>query len=216
LQGCILHPHARAPPAPYPFSPHPATRTAPPPRQEYDAADTKLTPAQQRAALKKRLLGGSAGGVAEQLMDVDDMVDDADIAAALEPSRSFSGKQAGKQAATELLVDMAGLSARERNKLRRKTKALTRLGSGASRECSPRMVGRCCWGCWLLLGLLSGCCRAAVGLLSGCCQAASAEGRRPARSPCRRAARSGSPPRRWAARRWRTLRRTWQRCAAAA
>ncbi len=130
-----VHAPSLAPPSPSPLTPsHPP--------QEYDAADTKLTPAQQRAALKKRLLGGSAGGVAEQLMDVDDMVDDADIAAALEPSKSLSGKQAGKQAAAELLVDMAGLSARERNKLRRKTKALTRMGSTASRECSPRVVRR--------------------------------------------------------------------------
>jgi hypothetical protein len=80
--------------------------------------------------------------MAEQLLDVDDMVDDADIAAGQE-TKCSSSADGGKQAAAELLADMTGLSARERNKLKRKTKALMRTGS-TSRECSPRIVS----GCW--------------------------------------------------------------------
>lgn len=63
-----------------------------------------------------------------ELMDTDDLINDEDLDTGGTGSKT-GGKQAGKQQATELLSSMDGLSARERNRLKRKAKALSRTDS---------------------------------------------------------------------------------------
>jgi hypothetical protein len=66
-------------------------------------------------------------------MDTDSLVDDADISAVLaKPGSRHDDK--GKAGTAELLDSMLGLSARERNRLKRKAKAVTRTDSGKSTD----------------------------------------------------------------------------------
>ena len=66
-------------------------------------------------------------------MDTDSLVDDADISAALAKPGNQPGDK-GKAGTAELLDSMLGLSARERNRLKRKAKAVTRTDSGKSTD----------------------------------------------------------------------------------
>lgn len=80
------------------------------------------------------------------MLDTNELLDDADITAALQPPSASKGRRGAKgskaaaaagqaavtpekQAASELLAHADSLSARERNKLKRKAKALERQGS---------------------------------------------------------------------------------------
>lgn len=112
--------------------------------QEYDLGDTNLPMAErvakQREQIKKRL--GLGKGL-DDVLDTEELVNEEDITAALqEPSPGKGGRrgranQQGKggaatpekQAASELLGHSDSLSARERNKLKRKAKAMERQSS---------------------------------------------------------------------------------------
>ncbi|KAA6421342.1 MAG: hypothetical protein FRX49_08620 [Trebouxia sp. A1-2] len=77
--------------------------------------------AKQQRNLKQRL---GLKGKMEDLMDTSELISDADIL----PSIPSAAKPAGK-GAPELLSSMSGLSSRERNLLKRKSRALQRSGS---------------------------------------------------------------------------------------
>lgn len=61
-------------------------------------------------------------------MDTDELLQDDDIDVVVDKSKQHAAS-ANKQQASELLQHMEGLSARERNKLKRKAKALGRSDS---------------------------------------------------------------------------------------
>lgn len=78
----------------------------------------------------------------ENVLDTDELVNEEDIAAALQQPAPSKGRRGGnkgqagrssvtpdRQAASELLGRSDSLSARERNKLKRKAKAMERQGS---------------------------------------------------------------------------------------
>ncbi|DBA67496.1 TPA: hypothetical protein ACH3X2_001776 [Trebouxia sp. C0005] len=93
--------------------------------QEYEMIVEEGTRAEQLAKqqrnLKQRL---GLKGKMEDLMDTSELISDADIL----PSIPSAAKPAGK-GAPELLSSMSGLSSRERNLLKRKSRALQRSGS---------------------------------------------------------------------------------------
>eukprot|EP00798_Chlamydomonas_sp_ICE-L_P022199 gene22199-29259_t len=108
--------------------------------QEYDIVeDPSLTPKQrlekQKGQLKKRKTSAETlePGL-DHLINTEDLFKDEDLEELeLEKNNLGPGSQASggpKQNATELLVSLDGLSARERNKLKRKAKTLNRTDSG--------------------------------------------------------------------------------------
>lgn len=77
-------------------------------------------------------------GALDKIMDADDLINDDDLDLEIcGPGSSKGG--AAKQPAAELMANLAGLSARERNKLKRQAKAQSKSGAG-ERSCSALLV----------------------------------------------------------------------------
>ncbi|KAG1666532.1 hypothetical protein FOA52_014429 [Chlamydomonas sp. UWO 241] len=105
--------------------------------QEFDIVeDASLTPKErlekQRKQLKKRL---GLTPLMEGIIDTDSLLADEDMVEAppsappMSAAQKALAEEASKTQATELLLNMDGLSARERNKLKRKAKVMGRTDS---------------------------------------------------------------------------------------
>lgn len=151
-----MHPHAS--PMQSVVHAHHQHNPPPPHTQEFDVVlDPSMTPKQRLAAQRenmKRRLGldtGLAAGV-DMGLNADDLFGEEDLEPQLSRHNSVTGglgsgggSGAGqKQAATDLLASMGGaegLSARERNRLKRKAKALSRTDSVRSGTLADAMHG---------------------------------------------------------------------------